>query len=744
MMKKIKIFCCLIIMVMVFLLAGKTSKAATSSDGSFEYDNGKITKYIGDEENVIVPNNIDGEPITEIGIYAFAESKIKTIDIEAGITKIDVNSFEYCTHLETVNMPESVLEVGKEAFYGCSNLNNITLSSSLTTIGREAFAYCSSLEVIDIPASVKTIENSFEGCSSLKDINVNSNSKNYSSQDGVLFNIDRKTLLLYPAGKENNEYTIPEGVITIGDGAFYNNQVLTHIYLPETLTTIANSVFSDCTALESMDIPEGVESLGEYSFYRCINLQSIQLPKTLTTIGEGAFNGCENLEGIGLPDSVTSMGPMVFMNSGLKNIDWPSSMAVIPGGTFSGCLYLKAVTLPDTLEMIEDTAFSSCGMLSEIILPDSLTYLGENVFRNCSLKSITIPVNVKTIENNIFTQCQVLEKISVAPDNPNFFVQDGVLFEKNTKTLVAYPSKKQDVIYTVPQGVEMIGPYAFADLSGSLKTVELPSSVKTIEMAAFNNTCVENIKFFTSNWIINEDNTMVQSAAIDNNIILYGFEESSTSIFANTYGREFKILNMNDKLTYPSILGSEETYPDNTPSINEPVVQQPSGNENSASPDKASGTVGSSSQNTSVPSVGTILNDSKTKATYTVTTAGASVTYKASACKKVKKVTVPSSVTINGIIYKVTGIAPNAFKNCKKLKKVTIGAGVTEIGKKAFSGCKNLKNVIVKSKSLKKVGKNAFKGINKAAKIKVPKKQLKKYQKLFKKAKVAKSVKITK
>ena len=133
--------------------------------------------------------------------------------------------------------------------------------------------------------------------------------------------------------------------------------------------------------------------------------------------------------------------------------------------------------------------------------------------------------------------------------------------------------------------------------------------------------------------------------------------------------------------------------------------------------------------------IGTVLNDSKTKATYTVTTAGAAVAYKAPANKKVKKVTIPSSVNINGITYKVTSIAPNAFKKCKKLKKVTIGIGVTEIGKNAFAGCKNLKNVIVKSKSLKKVGKNAFKGINKAAKIKVPKKQLKKYQKLFKKGK---------
>ena len=69
---------------------------------------------------------------------------------------------------------------------------------------------------------------------------------------------------------------------------------------------------------------------------------------------------------------------------------------------------------------------------------------------------------------------------------------------------------------------------------------------------------------------------------------------------------------------------------------------------------------------------------------------------------------------------------------------------VTSIGKNAFAGCKKLKNVIVKTKVLKKIGKNAFKGINKAARLKVPKKQLKKYQKLFKKAKLSKGITITK
>lgn len=111
--------------------------------------------------------------------------------------------------------------------------------------------------------------------------------------------------------------------------------------------------------------------------------------------------------------------------------------------------------------------------------------------------------------------------------------------------------------------------------------------------------------------------------------------------------------------------------------------------------------------------------------------------------KKVKSLTIPATVKAKGAVYKVTAIAPNAFKNCKKLTKVTIGKNITTIGKNAFSQAKVLKKITVKSTNLKKVGKNALKGIHKKAVIKVPKKKLKTYKKLFSK-RGQKTVKIKK
>jgi hypothetical protein len=125
--------------------------------------------------------------------------------------------------------------------------------------------------------------------------------------------------------------------------------------------------------------------------------------------------------------------------------------------------------------------------------------------------------------------------------------------------------------------------------------------------------------------------------------------------------------------------------------------------------------------------------------------------------KAAKKVTIPSTVTIDGTAYTVTSISANAFanqkklttvtipstvvtiengafKNCTKLKKVTIPAKTTSIGKNAFSGCKSLKTITIKSKKITKIGKNAFKGLSSKATIKVPKSKKKAYKKLLKKA----------
>ena len=140
--------------------------------------------------------------------------------------------------------------------------------------------------------------------------------------------------------------------------------------------------------------------------------------------------------------------------------------------------------------------------------------------------------------------------------------------------------------------------------------------------------------------------------------------------------------------------------------------------------------------------IGTQVTDKKTGAVYKVNGIR-TVEYKKS-LKKTTSIAIPSVVNIKGVKYQVTSIAPKAFMNNKKLKKVVIPATIRSIGKKAFAGCKNLKKIAVKTPYLtkKSVGAKAFKGIHAKAAIKVPKKKKKAYTSLFKAKGVGKKVKI--
>ena len=183
--------------------------------------------------------------------------------------------------------------------------------------------------------------------------------------------------------------------------------------------------------------------------------------------------------------------------------------------------------------------------------------------------------------------------------------------------------------------------------------------------------------------------------------------------------------------------GSPSQKPSGSPSQkpSESPSQKPSG-----SPSQQPG------QDIKVPAKGTKLTAKG--ASYQVTSAAEknpTVVYKGSKKQKAS-VTIPDTVTIDKVTYKVTSIAANAFKNNKKLKKVVIGKNVTKIGKKAFYGCSKLKKITVKTTKLtkKNVGRQAFKGIHKKATFKVPKKKISSYRKVFRARGAAKTTKVTK
>lgn len=177
----------------------------------------------------------------------------------------------------------------------------VVIPNTVKHIDSFAFDCCTCLVSVSIPDSVVTIGSCvFESCENLISINVDENNPQYLSVDGVLFNKDKTTLIQYPAGKTNEEYTIPDGVTSIGEGAFYECKNLKYINIPSTVKGIECCAFKGCTNLTSITIPESITIIEHCVFQGCTSLTSISIPDSVICIGDEAFYECSNLETVNI------------------------------------------------------------------------------------------------------------------------------------------------------------------------------------------------------------------------------------------------------------------------------------------------------------------------------------------------------------------------------------------------------------------------------------------------------------
>ena len=275
-----------------------------------------IAKYTGSKSELVIPAVVNGQPVTSIGNSAFRDcTGLTSVTIPNSVTSIGDDAFWACTGLTSVTIPNSVTSVGNSAFTGCTGLTSVTIPNSVTSIGRSAFWGCTGLTSVTIPNSVTSIESgafygctgltsvtipssvtsigsfafsdcnrltsvtignsvtriqngAFGGCSGLKSVNVDANNPAYASVDGVLFNKKGSVLVGYPAGK-TGFYTIHNSVTSIGDFAF-----------------------KDCTGLTSVTIPNSVTSIKDYAFYGCTGLQGVYFLGNPPSLGANpAFSG---------------------------------------------------------------------------------------------------------------------------------------------------------------------------------------------------------------------------------------------------------------------------------------------------------------------------------------------------------------------------------------------------------------------------------------------------------------------
>ena len=369
-----------------------------------------------------------GNSVTSIGDYAFYWCDgLTSVTIGNSVTSIGYGAFYNCEGLTSITIPNSVTSIGSSAFSYCDGLTSVTIGNSITSIGSSAFYSCNGLTSITIPNSVSSIGNgAFSSCSSLTSIDVDSGNPSYTSLNGVLFNKEKTILITYPGGKEGS-YTIPNSVTSIGDWAFDDCSGLTSITIPNSVTSIGDWAFSSCNGLTSITIPNNVTSIGDWAFRYCGNLTSITIPNSVTSIGDDAFFYCSALTSINVDSdnpSYTSLNGVLFNKE--KTI-----LITYPGGKEG------SYTIPNSVTSIGDRAFSYCDGLTSVTIGNSVTSIGSSAFSSCyGLTSITIPNSVTSIGSSAFSYCHALTEIYSLSSDPA--VCDESTFYAVDKTIPVY------------------------------------------------------------------------------------------------------------------------------------------------------------------------------------------------------------------------------------------------------------------------------------------------------------------
>lgn len=204
-------------------------------------------------KNFIIEGSCDLETI-ESNAFANAE-KLESFNFPKSVKKIELNAFSGCKNMTTVKFHDDadIEIIGAGAFADCG-LTSISIPKKVKTIEREAFRSCKVLNKIDVTEFTTKIDpEAFKYCDNLKAINVNKENKVYSSVDGYLLSKDKETLLIFPPGKANENFTLlPPSIVKIGDYAFYDCTKLTNVTIPNKVTTIGKRAFGLCKNLNTV------------------------------------------------------------------------------------------------------------------------------------------------------------------------------------------------------------------------------------------------------------------------------------------------------------------------------------------------------------------------------------------------------------------------------------------------------------------------------------------------------------
>ena len=756
--------------------------------------------------------------VTRIEAGTFAEcSSLESINIPAGAAYIGNYPFLNCTSLTAINIPASVTSIGVDPFSGCTSLESITVDSGnnefydtegvlfrkyrneetpdkyfvglyrypagkegaeytvpadVEVIGYQAFEGCININTIDIGAKVGLIgERAFEGCKNLSNVTVDANNTHFKvennmlysckpvvAEDGTLTRLDINGIVRCLPSYVG-AYTIPGGVDSVPSGAFADCTKLTTVNFTESVTSIGQEAFKNCSALTEITVPGSVTKITTGVFENCVNLQKAVLEEGITTIGFNVFAGCEKLASVSLPSTMTMIDYKAFGDcKSLTEITIPDGVTTIESCAFEGCEKLEGISLPPNITEIYYRTFGDCKSLTEISIPDKVTQIGCNAFENCTaLKKIIIPESLNCIGGAAFRGCSSLIEITI----PRTVSDLGYHVFADCTNLTSVK---------IEDGVKVMNPYTFLGCE-KLKNVSLPSTIKTISQGAFDG-CKALTDIVIPNGVTSiEYNSFANCSSLENITIpesvtemdVMAFTNSNNGVFGNIYFAgsreqwqeivgEDNILNHFFKVIvhYNYAAGQEHTVTngvcscgaysaDHTHVYGDDDLceycgeKKPSDHEH----DFLHGTVGTDSNGTYVTCAVSDCTE-RTYATVETGKCGENLTYTKTKipAKNGNKIIVVISGTgqmyyYNGgptpfkdateIIFEngATWISMEAFCGNESLQSVTLPSTLEEINWQAFTNCSNLESITL-PEGLEEIGWRAFAGCDKIKTVTIP------------------------
>ena len=417
---------------------------------------------------VILPSVYNGTPVTAV--------------LQEGFLNSD--------NLTSIEIPDSITSIGNYAFDSCYNLTSVIIGSGLTSLGSDVF-YSSY---------------------ALVSITVDKENQSFCSVDGVLYNKEQSTLVVYPAMKNQLNFVIPESVTEVAQSAFAYCSSLTSVKIGNHVVTVGDFAFMGCDALTIYCEPQNKpDSWSEMMTFGCpivwdCNNNDLASDGCIYTMIDGirysikdgvatvarqsalANNGniAYNITHKGNSYAVTTIGENAYRGCYVSSVTIPNSVTYICTSAFELCVNLTSIVIPDSVTYMDSSIFYGCASLSSVVIGNKIQILNPLTFSRCtSLVSITLPDSVWVVDSSAFAGCTALEEFIVSESSQTFSTIDGNLYNKRQDYLERYAPGKKDASFVIPEGVTNVWG-AFSDCQ-YLTTVTIPKSMTSIDYGAFAN-----------------------------------------------------------------------------------------------------------------------------------------------------------------------------------------------------------------------------------------------------------------